>query len=110
MRLSPIMSAAGTSTVIVGLNAALQKRFVLPPNENLIPGNVHRAATVTTGVGGKGQDVAVTLHSLRYAGGNPQLAQFLGSGAEGDQVYRLLSDLLVDENENENAEPAAVWI
>jgi len=101
MRLSPIMSA-GTSTVIVGLNAALQKRFVLPPHDNLIPGNVHRAASVTTGVGGKGQDVAVTLHSLRYTG-NPQVAQFLGSGAEGDQVYRLLSDLLGKENEKNTA-------
>lgn len=61
-------------TLIVGLNAALQKRFVLSNSNNisksntslLIPGTVHRAAHISTGVGGKGQDVAVTLQCLEY--------------------------------------------
>lgn len=81
------------STVIVGLNGALQKRFILPPNESLIPGNVHRAEKVQVGVGGKGQDVAIALSCLEYTG-NLQLAQFVGSGAEGNQVYEMLQNVL----------------
>ncbi|KAL3761534.1 hypothetical protein ACHAW5_003082 [Stephanodiscus triporus] len=56
--------ALSQSVVVIGLNAALQKRFVLPPNANLVPGNVHRAHRCTTGVGGKGQDVAVAMSCL----------------------------------------------
>ena len=78
--------------MIVGLNAALQKRFLLPPTTTLVPGDVHRAAEVQTGVGGKGQDVAIALSCLDFK--NLQLAQFIGSGAEGDQVFDLLQDLL----------------
>ena len=82
------------STIVVGLNGALQKRFVLPGSDSrLIPGNVHRAGMIDTGVGGKGQDVAITLSCLQFTGGL-QLAQFIGSGAEGDLVYRMLQDLL----------------
>jgi fructose-1-phosphate kinase PfkB-like protein len=72
----------GGSTVIVGLNAALQKRFILPPTTTLVPGDVHRATEVQTGVGGKGQDVAIALSCLNFK--NLQLAQFIGSGAEGN--------------------------
>ena len=79
------------STVIVGLNGALQKRFVLPQSTPLVPGNVHRAEAVQVGVGGKGQDVAIALSCLDYKG-NLQLAQFVGSGPEGDQVYDLLKE------------------
>jgi fructose-1-phosphate kinase PfkB-like protein len=82
----------GGSTVIVGLNAALQKRFILPPTTTLVPGDVHRATEVQTGVGGKGQDVAIALSCLNFK--NLQLAQFIGSGAEGNQVFDLLQDLL----------------
>jgi fructose-1-phosphate kinase PfkB-like protein len=82
----------GGSTVIVGLNAALQKRFILPPATTLVPGDVHRAAEVQTGVGGKGQDVAIALWCLNFK--KLQLAQFIGSGAEGNQVFDLLQDLL----------------
>jgi fructose-1-phosphate kinase PfkB-like protein len=82
------------STIVVGLNGALQKRFVLPLGDKLIPGNVHRAGMMHTGVGGKGQDVAVTLSCLQYAG-NLKLAQFIGSGGgEGDLVYDMLLELL----------------
>lgn len=95
MRIGPLikMSAAGASTVIVGLNGALQKRFILPQSTALIPGNVHRAAAIQVGVGGKGQDVAVTLSCLGYKGGL-KLAQFVGVGPEGDQVYDMLADML----------------
>jgi fructose-1-phosphate kinase PfkB-like protein len=92
------MSATGVaSTVVVGLNGALQKRFVLPPKTLLVPGDVHRAIDVQTGVGGKGQDVAVTLSCLQY-NGNVQLAQFIGTGPEGDQVDIMLRDLLGDNS------------
>jgi fructose-1-phosphate kinase PfkB-like protein len=91
------MSAAGVaSTVVVGLNGALQKRFILPPKTTLVPGDVHRAVDVQTGVGGKGQDVAVTLSCLQYSG-NVQLAQFIGTGPEGDQVDTMLRELLGDD-------------
>ena len=90
------MNLALIKTVVVGLNGALQKRFVLGDQTDLIPGNVHRASELQTGVGGKGQDVAVTLGCLEYSGGM-QLAQFVGSGAEGDVVYQMLEELLGDE-------------
>lgn len=81
------------STVIVGLNGALQKRFLLPSETPLVPGNVHRAKQVQVGVGGKGQDVAVTLSCLQFQG-DMQLAQFVGGGAEGDTVNTMLKELL----------------
>ena len=79
------------STVIVGLNGALQKRFILPQSTSFVPGDVHRADEVQVGVGGKGQDVAIALSCLDFKG-DLQLAQFVGSGAEGDQVYDLLKE------------------
>ena len=104
MRLIPPISMSAGATVIVGLNAALQKRFILAPHNNLIAGNVHRAHAVATGIGGKGQDVYVTLKSLQYhyrdssgssnaAGDFVQLAQFLGQGPEGQQFEQFLSNL-----------------
>lgn len=95
--------ALSQSIVIVGLNAALQKRFILPPGTNLEAGNVHRAYRLDTGVGGKGQDVGVALSCL-ISGGTPPpatvndnnqekvviLAQFLGKGAEGEAVSQIL--------------------
>ena len=81
-------------TVVVGLNAAFQKRFVLPSSTPLTPGSVHRADRIEEGVGGKGQDVAVSLAQLWT---NPAkrplcLAQFVGSGPGGDAVMSLLED------------------
>jgi fructose-1-phosphate kinase PfkB-like protein len=94
--IAPLMTIG--STVVVGLNGALQKRFVLPDNEPLTPGNVHRALRVEVGVGGKGQDVAATLSCLEYdRRANLRLAQFIGRGAEGDAVYNMLADLLGEE-------------
>jgi len=52
------------NNIVVGLNGALQKRFILPNKQGLVPGNVHRATHVDFGVGGKGQDVAIALQCL----------------------------------------------
>ena len=101
------MQAAALSpstTVIIGLNAALQKRFVLPPSKNLEPGNVHRSQRVEVGVGGKGQDVAVAMSCLSdITNDNVILTQFIGEGPEGDAVLsalrqRHLSDSLTVRN------------
>jgi fructose-1-phosphate kinase PfkB-like protein len=89
--------------VVIGLNGALQKRFVLSPGEVLIPGNVHRAATIQNGVGGKGQDAAIALHCLLLSANKnnksnnkvqQQLVQFIGRGSAGDAVYDMLVDRL----------------
>ena len=101
--------ALSTSIVVVGLNAALQKRFILPPNTNLERGNVHRAHKSETGVGGKGQDVGVAMSCLMSKEKQSRddkvlLAQFLGQGPEGDAVSgalrlrRGLSDKLTVRN------------
>jgi fructose-1-phosphate kinase PfkB-like protein len=105
MKLSPWMAMTTGSTIIVGLNSALQKRFILPPDGHLVPGNVHRARSVQLGVGGKGQDVAVTLTCLQYSG-SLKLAQFVGSGAEGDAVYRMLVDLMGEDSMQLTVRPA----
>jgi fructose-1-phosphate kinase PfkB-like protein len=94
------MSSVGTSgtapIIVVGLNGALQKRFVLPPNEKLVPGNVLRAEQVQTGVGGKGQDVSIALNCLSPSkdASFQQLAQFVGRGSAGDAVYQMLVEQL----------------
>jgi fructose-1-phosphate kinase PfkB-like protein len=94
-----LVSAVSSSepvTVVLGLNAALQKRFLLDEStSSLIPGNVHRARSVQVGVGGKGQDVAVTLQCLRYS--DFRLLQFVGTGPEGDAVARMLENMFVDD-------------
>lgn len=101
--LSAVVQTPQRPIVIVGLNAALQKRFVLETGKNLEPGNVHRAAHCETGVGGKGQDVGVSLSCLMKAArqqakdddgvvdGRVLLAQFLGQGPEGDSVASTLA-------------------
>ena len=108
--------AFSESVVILGLNAALQKRFVLPPNTELTPGNVHRGE-VETGVGGKGQDVGVAMSILMDDGSSAEerrgendrrvlLAQFLG-GASGEYVGDILSSRhgLSDELTVRNSAP-----
>ncbi len=94
-----MMSGSGglqDKSVVVGLNAAFQKRFILPSSTPLTPGSVHRADAVEEGLGGKGQDVAVTLrHLWPDAASRPlALAQFIGTGAGGDAVMSLLDSTL----------------
>lgn len=84
--------------IIVGLNGALQKRFVLSADDRLVPGNVHRAAKIQYGVGGKGQDVAIALSCLSSKQQlHQQLVQFVGRGSAGDAVYDMLVDRLGEE-------------
>ena len=86
------MSLSSGKIVVVGLNPALQKRLVLNDAEKLVTGNVHRIKTVTEGIGGKGQDVAIALNILKV---KCELAQFVGGvGAEGDKLMRLLDQKL----------------
>ena len=93
-------SSSSSTSIIVGLNAALQKRFVLPSGNSLIPGNVHRAQEIQTGLGGKGQDVAVTLSCLKVhknEAENLQVAQFVGLGGAGDTVHELVQHAMGDQ-------------
>lgn len=62
----------------------------------MVPGDVHRAEKIQTGLGGKGQDVAITLKCLSSEA-NVNLAQFVGKGASGDAVYELLEGLFEKE-------------
>ncbi len=99
---------AYSSTIVIGLNPALQKRFILSDKTpQLVPGNVHRASGVQQGIGGKGQDVFVALSCLQSNGNKNEarqkpltyLAQFVGNGAEGDITLELLDKLLEVEKE-----------
>ena len=89
----PLLAMTSPTSIIVGLNGALQKRFILPEEGMLVPGNVHRAEQVQTGVGGKGQDVAIALNCLSPKS-NLNLAQFIGTGSAGNAVFDLLVDTL----------------
>lgn len=92
MKLSGLMKAG--TTVVVGLNGALQKRFILAPEKKLVVGDVHRAQSIQVGMGGKGQDVLVTLSCLQY--NNVQISQFVGSGAEGEALFEMLQESYKD--------------
>ena len=91
-----------SSLLVVGLNAALQKRFILPSNTDLIPGDVHRATSIQQGVGGKGQDVLITLSCLQSKTSDTKkkisIAQFIGQGPEGDNVLSLLRQHSFDDS------------
>jgi fructose-1-phosphate kinase PfkB-like protein len=100
--MKPSCSSCTRTIVVVGLNAALQKRFVLDHGVPLIPGQVHRASRITTGIGGKGQDVAVALSCLQHMMDHDDdtdddskspttyLLQFIGIGPAGDEIVDLL--------------------
>jgi fructose-1-phosphate kinase PfkB-like protein len=83
------------SSLIVGLNPALQKRLVLPGP--LTAGDVHRVSDVQTGIGGKGQDVVVALHCLGISPKSTRLLQFLGTGGEAlqEQLNPLVEQVTV---------------
>ncbi len=110
----PDLSSMNKHNIVVGLNGALQKRFVLPTDKSLVPGNVHRAVHVDFGVGGKGQDVAIALDCLLgrenasddndgssethdNKSNTIRLVQFIGTGFAGDAVHNLLNDRLGKE-------------
>ena len=79
----------GSRNIVFGLNPALQRSIVLA--SDLETGAVNRGNSVKIGVGGKGQDVFVAAQAM--GGELPQLVQFLGSGAEGDIILKLLSEV-----------------
>ncbi|KAL7477201.1 hypothetical protein ACHAW6_003018 [Cyclotella cf. meneghiniana] len=95
MPLALSLTTPTSNIVILGLNPALQKRFLLPPSTPLTLGNVHRIIKVEIGVGGKGQDVAIALRCLEGSEDSPNadailIAQFIGRGPEGDAVLKEL--------------------
>ena len=102
-------SPSPTTTLVVGLNAALQKRLILP--SPLVPGEVHRATTVQVGVGGKGQDVVLALSCLDYGQG-VQLAQFVGQGAAGDALCQVLQQEQEQQhtNKRETQQDRDYWL
>ena len=83
--------------VVIGLNAALQKRMSFKASMAL--GGVNRAEGLELGVGGKGQGAATTLHLLfssaqppnACGGGTFLLGQFLG-GTTGTQIQECQSE------------------
>jgi fructose-1-phosphate kinase PfkB-like protein len=108
---TPSLERATNIIAVVGLNPALQKRFVLDPGVSLAPGHVHRACRpVTTGIGGKGQDVAVAFSCLQQGGDDNDdndarrhvhvsLLQFVGRGTAGDELVDLLAQRLDDSQQ-----------
>jgi fructose-1-phosphate kinase PfkB-like protein len=88
-------------SIVVGANPALQKRFILSSTSpKLVPGDVHRASNIQVGIGGKGQDVAVTLGCLSAGTPYVYLAQFLGKGPEGDLALSLMKEILREKDDN----------
>jgi fructose-1-phosphate kinase PfkB-like protein len=95
--LSLITMALNTEafSIVIGVNPALQKRFILSSKTpTLIPGDVHRASQIQVGIGGKGQDVSVTLGCLSADKSYVFLAQFLGKGSAGDLALSKLKEAL----------------
>lgn len=87
-------------TIFTSLNPALQKRFILSQSTpSLIPSNVHRASVVHTGIGGKGQDVAIAMTCICGNGISSMihLMQFMGRDASGDTA---LSELKSYQSNN----------
>ena len=105
--ISEAPSNASSKIIVCGLNPALQKRLTLQSEKSLVEGNVHRIESMSEGVGGKGQDVAVAL--VKSCGLLPchlKLLQFVGStdDSTSTRFLELLADKLnaqsVDENNN----------
>lgn len=77
-----------TSIVVIGLNGALQRMVEFAPPKGLKIGGVNRAASVGTGIGGKGQNVCVALRLLAERSNGDvdvTLAHFAG-GKSGSRV------------------------
>lgn len=98
LSVTPSNCAPGRN-IIIGLNPALQRSINL--GAPLTVGAVNRGTNVNIGIGGKGQDVLIAAHSM-HAAELPLLAQFLGSGAEGDQLLTLLASLTLKSDPHYN--------
>lgn len=90
------------SLVVVGLNGAQQRTIIFKPPKGLRVGDVNRASSVGSGIGGKGQNVCVALRTLAEGGGvaddgaqrevDVTLAHFAGGksgGASGVDNWRV---------------------
>ena len=86
---------SATRNVVFGLNPALQRSINLVADLDV--GAVNRGATSTIGIGGKGQDVFIAARSMEAE--LPLVAQLVGSGAEGDTLMSLLTELAPVEAE-----------
>ena len=71
--------------LVIGPNPAIQK--VVKIQGCLVTDSVYRAASSTTGIGGKGQNVAIALNLL---GVDTALAQFWGGDETGAKLLSLL--------------------
>ena len=82
--------AGALDPLVLGLNGALQRRVGLA--KPLAVSSVNRASESSSGVGGKGQGAWVATQRLWRArcGPRPQLAQFYGTGDEGDALAAAL--------------------
>ena len=80
---------SASRNVVFGLNPALQRSIKLVADLDV--GAVNRGATSTIGIGGKGQDVFIAARSMEAE--LPLVAQLVGSGAEGDTLMSLLTEL-----------------
>lgn len=83
--------------LVVGLNPALQRTLELG---GLHIGEVNRAQQATIGIGGKGQNcvTAISLLMSKTMDEKITLAQFVGSGVEGDLLLELLREKPFDES------------
>ena len=82
--------------LVVGLNPALQRQVTIA---GLIKGSVNRASEVSVGIGGKGQNVLVASNFMHMREDTMvDVAQFVGSGGEGDSLIELLKAFYTREN------------
>lgn len=86
LKASPASNTFTSRYVIVGLNAALEKRVHL---DNLVVGDVNLALSIDVGIGGDGQNVALASSCLKLKE-SPCLLQFIGKGYEGDMLLTAL--------------------
>ena len=78
-----------SSPLIIGLNAALQRTASFPC---VVTGAVNRASGLEIGIGGKGQNAQLAASIMAAASPRlpeTRLAQFVGQGFEGDQLFHL---------------------
>ena len=80
---------SASRNVVFGLNPALQRSIKLVVDLDV--GAVNRGASATIGIGGKGQDVFIAARSMEAE--LPLVAQLVGTGAEGDTLMSLLTEL-----------------
>ena len=86
-----------SSVLVAGLNPALQRQVTFA--HGLTKGSVNRASGAGVGIGGKGQNmlVASTFMGVREDV-KVDIAQFVGTGGEGDSLIELLRGIHTRES------------